>query len=398
MLRLLHTLAAIALTPAVFAVQPPNDAVPATSAVPGMVESRSIVFDYGKYDPYDRTNLYGFNHAPSIIRISGSRLQTAWFSGPFEGSIHQVILGASSEDGGRTWNAAKVLNDAPHLSDFDPSFINAGDRTLLFFSTGRWTRWPPVDYRKSKQEQVGGRSFTIHMRQLPHDTDHWSDAVSIGSEPGWNSRSDGIRLSTGELLLPTHRLEPQPYVASVLISQDNGKTWTRGPEIKTPGMIGAAEPSVAELPDGSLIMALRVNDGRIWFARSRDHGRNWSQPERTKLNAATSSSNVFCTSGGQLVLTYNSSSPERTQLSLRVSKDGGKSWSALLPLVEVKQPLRDEEVFSRQVCYPSVCELENGRLRIVWADIEMSATRQAGIIKSALVRLYPDRSGSERNH
>jgi len=188
-------------------------------------------------------------------------------------------------------------------------------------------------------------------------------------------------------LLPLHRLDPQPYVASVMISSDGGATWRRGADVSTPGQIGAAEPSIAQLADGSLLMSLRVSDGRIWLARSSDLGRTWSDPERTELVAAASSSNVFCTTGARLLLTYNSSAPERTELSMVESVDGGRSWSRPLSLAEIAAPTDDDEVYSRQVCYPSVCELDDGALRVVWAEIEVSPKLQSGIIQSARVRL-----------
>lgn len=337
---------------------------------PGAVESKSLVFDYGNYDPYDRANLYGFNHAPSVTRVDrdslqSDQLQTAWLSGAYEASSQQVILGATSDDGGQTWKKAEVLNDEPRKSDFDPRFIDADDRTYLFFSTGRWMRWPFVGFRDAENAQVGGKSFAIQVLEKSSRDGKWSGAVDIGTERDWNCRSNGLRLSTGELLIPTHRLDPLPYMSSVWISSDDSTSWTRGSEVSVPGKTG-----VAELPDGQIVMSLRANDGHVSLARSKDRGRTWSEAERTELTGAASSSNVSCTSAGRLVLTDNSSAPERTRLSLRVSEDTGKTWSDALTIADVEQPGEGDEVYGRQVCYPSVCELDDGALRIVWADIE----------------------------
>lgn len=359
----------------------------ARAEMPGVVESQSLVFDYGNHDPYDRANFYGFNHAPSVTHLGKDHIQAAWFSGPFEAAIHQVILGATSRDGGNSWEPAEILNDEPRKSDFDPGFIDAGDRTYLFFSTGRWTRWPFVGHRDTEAAQVGGKSFSIQLRKKSDADGRWSTAADLGTERGWNCRSNGLRLSTGELLIPTHRLDPRPYVASVWISSDEGKTWTRGSEVSGPDKTGVAEPSIAQLPDGQIVMSLRANDGRVWLARSQDRGRTWSPAERTELVGAASSSNVYCTSDGRLVLTYNSSAPDRTRLSLRVSDDAGKTWSVPLLIAEVQPPAEGDEVYSRQACYPSVCELDDEALRIVWAEIEVSPKVQSGVIRSAQVRL-----------
>lgn len=119
-------------------------ALGAASAQTVSVLSRSTVYEHPSGDPYDRANRFGFNHAPSVTLLADGRLLAAWFSGPFEASVDQVILGAYSSDQGKTWTPAEVRQDFPHTSDFDPAFVSNGSRTWLFFSRGRWNRYPFV--------------------------------------------------------------------------------------------------------------------------------------------------------------------------------------------------------------------------------------------------------------
>src|SRR5688572_2771541 len=91
----------------------------------------SQVFKYPLSDPYDLKNLHGFNHAPSIARMADGKLIAAWFSGPFEASVHQVILASTSNDDGKTWSEAQVLQDTPRVSDFDAAFIQDSARTWM---------------------------------------------------------------------------------------------------------------------------------------------------------------------------------------------------------------------------------------------------------------------------
>lgn len=348
------------------------------------VEPAVTVFRDARTDPYDRTNYYGFNHAPSVTHLGNGRVMAAWFSAPYEASVHQLIVGAISEDGGRSWGRMIVLNDAPRTSDFDPAFIDAGDRTLLFFSTGRWTRWPFVGIGEEARRQVGVESFRIHMR-ASDDGVTWTEPITLPSEPGWNCRSNGLRLSNGTLLLPLHHLAG-PHQASVLLSTDNGETWERGPEIVTPGRVGAAEPTVTELPGGQLLMALRSRDGKLWMTRSDDHGRTWTEPEPSGLPGAASSANLFTTRAGTVVLTHNPTTKDRTQLTLRTSDDGGQTWGEPVMIAQV-EPADGGEVYSRQVSYPSVCELDDGTLLVVWTEIELGAQIQSGVIRASRVRL-----------
>ncbi len=387
MAKLIHCFAAVLLAQSTLAEQFANEGKSPSSAAPGMVESRSVVFEDSRTDPYDRANYYGFNHAASVTVLGGERVMAVWFSGPFEGSVHQVILGAVSEDGGKSWAEARVINDAPRVSDFDPGFINAGDRTLLFYSNGRWADLPSPGPSKQGRPQVGVDSFHMLLMSSDDQGKSWSKPREVGSGPGWNCRSNGVKLKNGTLLIPTHHLR-FPHISSVLLSSDNGRSWTRGPEIVTPGDVGSAEPSVAELPDGKLVMVLRTTDGNLWLVRSADHGRTWEAPERHDLPAATSSASLICASNGKLVLTHNPTKPPlRTELTMRVSDDGGRTWSAPLTVAEVKPNVDSEPKWSRQVCYPSVCELSDGTLLVVWARIALGAEHQSGAIDSARVRL-----------
>jgi hypothetical protein len=379
-------LVAILLANATLAAMPDAANQRSPQHPPGVVESRATVFEDTHTDPYDRSNYFGFNHAPSVTVLGGNRVMAVWFSGPFEGSVDQVIMGATSDDGGTSWRKARVINDRPRVSDFDPAFINGGNRSDLFFSNGRWAELPSPGPNHGSRPQVGVDSFHILMRSTNGLGESWSEPQEIGAGPGWNCRSNGIRLSDGTLLLPTHHLKA-PYTASVLLSRDEGKTWKRGPEIIGPGGVGAAEPSVAQLPDNTLVMVLRTTDGNLWLVRSHDLGHSWSTPERQELPATSSSANLWCTSEGKLVLTHNPTKPPlRTELTMRLSSNGGRSWSEPIQIAEV-EPTADADTWSNQVCYPSVCELSDGTLVVVWARIVLGTVKQSGAVCSARVRL-----------
>ncbi len=347
---------------------------------------RTTVFEYPNADPYDRQNLYGFNHAPSVVQLSDGRLLAAWFSGPFEASVHQLILGAYSSDGGRTWGKAEVLHDAPRRSDFDPAFIVDDGRTWLFFTVGRWDRYPFVGLRPVEREEVGTASFKLFGCWTDDSARTWSKPMRISQEVAWGSRSNGIRLSTGELLLPVYRFTD--LAAGVVRSDDDGRTWKRFAEILPPGKVGAAEPSVAQLPSGELLMVVRSRGGVLWTTVSKDRGTTWSDPTNTGLVAAASSHSLMSTRDGRVVLTHNPCKPpRRTPLTLRVSSDQGATWGTPLSLATVKHPVEGEAVWSRSVCYPSAAELSDGTVLVVWTRIEMEATRQSGVIHAARVRL-----------
>jgi predicted neuraminidase len=340
---------------------------------------QSTVYSHPASDPYDLKNLYGFNHAASVIALPDGRLLAAWFSGPFEASVHQLILASYSADQGMTWTAAQVFQDTPRTSDFDPAFIADGKRIWFFFAVGRWNRYPRV---KDEKNEVGVNSFKVFQRHSDDSGRTWSQPEVIYENAGAGCRSNGIKLSTGELILPVHGyLNP---VAGVLKSIDGGRTWKRYGEITTTTV--AHEPSCAELSTGEIMMVLRTGDGFLWHAFSKDKGESWFKAEKTEIVAVRSSHNLFRLKDGRILLTHNPSATVRNPLTMRISEDSGRTWGEPTILAKVRAPDKEGE-WSREVSYPSVTALSDDTLILVWGELYISNDEQYGDIHSARIRV-----------
>jgi len=349
---------------------------------PGLqVLSYSTVFAYPETDPYNPFNRYGFNHAPSVVTLPDGRLLCVWFSGPYEAAVSQVILGAVSNDGGYSWEKAQVLQDFPRRSDFDPALIADGARTWLFFTAGRWNRYPFI---KSEGDAVGQKSYHLYYRYSDDSARTWSEPVEVSQ--GDFCRTNGIKLSTGELLLPVYRQDDPS--AGVLKSSDGGKTWVPTQQVKCEA--GTAEPTIAELKSGDVLMALRTGDGYLWTTLSTDKGETWAEPTKTDIEAAATSHNLLHISDGRVVLTHDENARYRTPLTMRITEDG-KTWSEPLLVAECPIPEEGDPVWNRQVTYPSVTETADNTLVVVWSDITMAdypdRSEQYGIIRSARVKV-----------
>lgn len=350
------------------------------------IESVSLVFKYPKGDPYDRQNLHGFNHAPNVTTLPDGSLLAAWFSGAYEGDVHQLVLGAASRDGGKSWSAAVPLVDLPRTSDFDPAFVTKGRKTWMLIAAGRWNRYPWVGLRDAEQRQVGMDSFRLHLMHTVDSGRTWSEPTAPLSRRGF-CRGNGTVLRNGAILFPVYDdVGKGAWTTSILRSTDDGASW------HWTGQVGAAEgkaggePTIAELDNGHVLAAMRSRDGHMWFAESPDAGDTWGQPSRSDFNAAASSHALFRTKAGRVFLAYNACKPpERTALSIRELDQTTKKWGVSLEVAHA--PAKATDAWGSQVAYPSIAELADGTLVLVWTEISLAPQWQTGIIRAARIRL-----------
>ena len=338
----------------------PLAALRAAEASQIQISDRAVIFKHTSTDPKDPANTSGYNLGASITVLPDGRVMAVWFSSPSEGAESQRIMQAFSADQGRTWGEAAVLQDLAGKADFDPALFVAGKETFLFFSAFN----PQID---------------IYFRRSSDSAKTWTEPVKI-HQPNHTTRSNGIRLSTGELLVPLHTRGTK--AGGVMKSRDGGKTWTRFGAVANPEGQGG-EPTIAETKSGAIHMMLRTKDGQLWRSISRDKGETWSAPGKTGLTSTSSASHLLCTRDGRLVLTYNPGpDPHRFPLLIRISRDEGVTWSEPTLLAD-----RPAKVGGWSICYPTLAELADGTLFAIWAQRKATSTELFADIHVARVSL-----------
>ena len=192
----------------------------------------------------------------------------------------------------------------------------------------------------------GGTSSTMALYRSHDDGETFLPERPIWhhSSGQWlqGGASSLLELRTGRLLLPFHggvgHQGTQHNVAGCFFSDDGGSTWHCATHTVDLPMRGAMEASVAELPDGELVMSLRTQLGAVFLAHSCDSGETWSLPQTTGLKAPESCTCLRCVPGtDDLLLFWNDSSYDpthhhfglRTPLSVALSSDRGHTWTKL---------------------------------------------------------------------
>ncbi len=306
--------------------------------------------------------------------------------GPFvplaDGSLLTVdAAGLSiSHDDGATW--AQTIPAAHGQDPTEPAacaMVETPSGTLVMayldFKVRRW------GWDSKRNEPEPDCCLELHCIRSRDGGRSWSDRQCLLD--GYNANFFGfIRTRGGRLVLVAEHLvtEPARWVVCSFVSDDEGVSWRRSNLIDLGGHghhDGAAEPTVAELSDGRLLMLIRTNLGLFWQAFSDDGGRYWRTLGPSGIEASSAPGQLLRCRSGRLVLVWNQrdsedwtwplgepiaqcsevpSSWHREELSIATSDDDGRTWSRPLVIARLR---------GGQLSYPHLIERREGELWVV---------------------------------
>ena len=345
----------------------------------------------------------GYFGWPSVARMADGTLVAA-ASGMRNRHVcpwGKTVL-ATSRDEGETWSEPRAINDSP-IDDRDAGIVDAGGGVWL-------VSWFTSDTRQYLEVPGFRGGFAPAMRQrLDETVAGWTDALVDEHLGSWVMASPDagatwgtpvrvpvsaphgpIRLSDGSLLyLGRTRVDTAdhgPGEVAAYASRDRGATWQYVGTVP-PGEGTAAgdhfEPHVAELPDGQLVGATRLEfkgddatkraeaKGLVGFSMhltaSDDGGRTWTPTRALRYGSPP---HLCVHSSGALICTYGFRREPYGQRAV-VSRDGGETWSDEIVL-------RDDGP-SGDLGYPATVELSDGSLFTVYYQ-QMPGEEQCSLL------------------
>ncbi len=264
------------------------------------------------------------------------------------------LLMRRSNDGGKTWDSAKLLvdndtlqagNPAPVVDFFDPEYPQG--RVFLFYNTGNASE---NDVRNGK-----GTREVSYISSIDNGLS-WSEPTEITSsvhfnrntvqaEKDWrtNATTPGHALQfkrgkyKGRIYIPANHSAGPPqekfneYRAYGFYSDDHGKTWTVSPDIAIPS---SNEAIGVELPNGNLMLNIREQNGdskQRLVAISNDGGATWDRTyfDAELITPVCQSSILLFETEQRNFLIYSgpNSTSKREKMTLKVSLDSGATWT-----------------------------------------------------------------------
>ena len=284
------------------------------------------------------------SHCATLIELPDGEVLAAWMTGTFETAPDQFIAMARRPASSSGWTAPERVVDTPGRADGQPVFLLDHAGTLwLYHVTLAGRGWTTAHPMRRRSKNLGQQ---------------WAESESLAMEEGWMFRSRPLDL--GELGQPNHWLLPiydeKTWRSLMLLSDDDGATWSPGQFIVTPP--GNIHACVVPLAGGRLLAFLRTGGkgGWIWRTTSADNGHSWETPVPTSLPNPNAGLDLLRLRSGALVLAFNNSRHRRTPLCVALSDDDGHTWPHM-------QILEDED---GEFSYPTLVESRSGHIRGVY--------------------------------
>jgi len=296
-----------------------------------------------------------FQGIPSMAVSPKGRLWANWYGGitPSEDHNNYVVVATSGPEG-KSWREVLVIDPdgGGPVRAFDPELWVAPTGRLYVF----WAQ-------SNKHEGSVAGVWCVHTDNPEEEQPHWSAPRRL---------TDGIMmckpvvLSTGEWVLPASTWRMTDSSARMIVSTDQGATWTLRGACNVPKVVRAYdEHIIIERKDKSLWLLARTKYG-IGESVSTDRGKTW--PDLKPSGIAHPSARFFVRrlNSGNLLLVKHGPLDKpsgRSHLTAYVSEDDGKTWSGGLLLDERKG-----------VSYPDGQQTPDGRIRIIY-DFSRRDTR-----------------------
>ena len=260
------------------------------------------------------------------------------------GYIDLVIK--SSFDGGKTWSKISIVwDDAENTCGNPAPVVDRKTGNIILLST-----W---NLGTDREEQIingtSKESRRVYVLSSSDEGNSWSTARDITSDvkmPDWTwyatGPGNGIQMRSkkykNRLVIPCDHIVSKKYYSHSIYSDDGGLIWKLGGTTPT-DMVN--ECTVAELPKGKLLLNMRnYNSLRVrQTSTSMDGGETWSdlQQDTALIEPVCQASMLWYDHKGRrpfLAFSNPASQKSRTNMTVKISFNQGKSWKEKLVLYE----------------------------------------------------------------
>jgi len=269
-------------------------------------------------------------HVSSIAVAGDRKLICTWYAGSREAARDVAIYGAFFAKEETTWTAPQVLVTPQRSSQEMQRLVRKVGNAVVFNDRqgGLWLFYASMVF--------GGWSATSLNYKVSRDAGQtWSDSRKLLLSPFFNLtnnvKNQALILSGGAFLLPVYHEFIRKFSQVMFFSPEkNGLSY----EMRRMTQAGRAiQPALVPQGGKNLTAFFRnmaaSKEKFILRAESGDVGQTWSGLSNTPLPNPSSGFDIISLADGACLGAINHSFRERSDLTLVLSRNGGRTWESL---------------------------------------------------------------------
>ncbi|MDH5509120.1 MAG: exo-alpha-sialidase [Nitrospinota bacterium] len=316
---------------------------------------------------YKWSNLYspkseGKPHGSSMVELPGGDILATWYAATEETNSEAQIFGAVWSRKKWAWGKPYVIIPRGYSKSVGNTSLYMDDEGIiwLFFAAVRIGGWSGsnIDYVQSRD---GGKT--------------WTEGETLVSSLGHLPRNRPVRLSKGRMLAPffIDFWYEANMVGSYTMIIDHHDGKIRKTHSFHLDDHDAIQPTLAQLPDGMILMLARDKSNRfIRRSYSEDGGRTWAPMTMTDIpNPGSAVDAIYVKELDIVLLVYNPSHLASNPLTLAFSKDGGRVFEKIVDLAGDR--------WGKLVAYnyPTILQTREGLFHILWSNKNRESLKHA---------------------
>jgi predicted neuraminidase len=277
-------------------------------------------------------------HCPSLCPLPDGRLLCTWYAGSREGARDVAVFLAESPGvaaGGTTaaWGPPRgIIAPRTATVELGRFVAKVGNAVIFADATGRpWIVYVSI--------AVGGWSgSSLNACSSPDGGRTWTASRRLALSPFFNIselvRAAPVLTADGTVGLPAYHECVGKFPEMLWLKADGDRLLAT--KTRLAGGRAWLQPAVVPLGERTALAFLRnhAHPRRLLVQRTDDAGATWSLPADTSLPNPDASIAAVRLSSGAVLLAFNDSLHDRTNLRLAVSADGVDGWRRIATLAE----------------------------------------------------------------
>ena len=267
-------------------------------------------------------------HVAALAQTPDGILHCVWYGGSAECRPDVKIYFSQKEPGGRWTHPVTIMTREQAEKDLDRPVQGLGNALLIADSDGT-LRLLFVTIAMGKWSGSQLNSCVSKDGGLT-----WSRAEHLTLSPFFNLselvRNRAVPLHDGGWCVPIYQEFLGKFAELLWLSKDG--VWRKS---RIAGGCSVFQPSLVPTGGESALVLLRdyTTARKIQLSSTYDGGSEWSPASLTTLPNPDAGISGLPLRNNRILIAYNNSPEDRSDLSLALSRDGGGSWSKLVSLL-----------------------------------------------------------------